>query len=77
MVSENNARERYCPLAPIAIGMHDGPMMMAIQSWPGANFGGSAAPMRQYTCQASKCMMWRTIEAANVGYCGLAGRPDR
>jgi hypothetical protein len=75
MVSENDARERYCPLAPISIGIHDGPMMTT-QSWPGAGFG-VAVPMRQFTCQASKCMMWRTIEAANVGYCGLAGRPDR
>jgi hypothetical protein len=75
--SEEEARERWCPLARIdgnsriVNTLHDG-------------FKGSPAP---YHCIAGECMMWREVHVAhlkagtgramaNHGYYGLAARPE-
>ncbi len=82
MVTEEQAREKWCPMA-----------MIAVTELSGERIHGSTnrvllitdddSPFREGKppCLASNCMMWRweislsEARPTERGYCGLAGKP--
>lgn len=78
MLTEQVAKNKYCPLVPLAQ-----PPMFIQGGGMSVMSSGPAVPMRQFNCQGSACMMWRhgvvdpeCYDEGNApGYCGLAGRP--
>jgi hypothetical protein len=85
MLTEEEAKERWCPFSRVLEGEP-----------PGAAGVNRAGPRADYTCIASECMAWRKtgskcrnrrgqyvdrdVDATGawieVGFCGLAGRPE-
>jgi len=63
MMTEEEAKTKWCPQARVAAVEGDGP-----------NRRYDGAPIRGSLCLASGCMMWRK-DSQSTGYCGLAGRP--
>ena len=59
-MTEDEAKQKYCPLAPLALGTNGTPTMTSVSyGYYGSSGAGYATPMRQYSCQGSACMMWR------------------
>ncbi len=64
-MTEDEAKTKMCPLLPISLSPNGVPLMTSY-SYPGQPFTGMAAPVRQFNCVGSNCMMW-------LGHgCGLA-----
>lgn len=56
-MTEDEAKKKFCPLMPVALGP-SGAAMMTFAPSPYNSFEGNAAPARQFNCQGSDCMMW-------------------
>ena len=68
-MTEEEAKKKYCPFAPAALGQYDVPIVTV---GVGMYSQGTGVPMRQLTCQGSNCMMWRQEHVG--GSCGLVSR---
>ena len=74
LLTEEQAREKWCPEARVALRHHE---PNSSQFWGTANYDEDEG--RISFCIASDCMMWRWGEQvadgkdARHGYCGLAG----
>jgi hypothetical protein len=82
MLTEAEARDRWCPFARAANFDHDahlpaGSVPVVINRWGHGN--ERSRPHGDCMCLASRCMAWRWQGSEDRperrGYCGLAGKP--
>lgn len=69
LVTEEEAKKRWCPMARVNAG-------------PGFNRNSVGEPSRSALCIASECMAWRKDQNSEYdtqgnlrGFCGLSGNP--
>ncbi len=91
MLTEQEAREKWCPFARLAIGMEkrgEPNGVCIVPDYPSHNRTQISGLLETHwsggcCCIASDCMAWRGVPDAGTyepgkapGYCGLAGKPD-
>jgi hypothetical protein len=73
LMSEKEARERWCPMVRYARQLEPGEIVVAFNRCEGRTDYVNNPPSSR--CIASECMMWRQEDRDDLGYCGLAGKP--
>lgn len=78
LVSEKQAKEKWCPFVRYSLTVDGVPVPAAfnragVLSTGAEDSGGSLNPPDCH-CIASECMMWRWESGQMLGYCGLSGK---
>lgn len=66
---EDKAREKWCPFTRVMGVREEGEGALAVTTNRSMNMADEC------NCIASDCMAWR-VSIADIGYCGLAGKPE-